>query len=245
MENEIGYHSSQLFLFGVIPGEAVLPFRFNVTFFFLILLGLLLLTRMEIWFGNKWKMIGAGGQDPNLRFLGLKFWNRGKEKPGIKEIILDEEESRSCYEELEEKLEALRIENESNRLALRFRQEQLVKLMELVGKIEGNKEIVLSMSTLVNKDRDERFLSYLDQVVTISNSPLIRKISLKFPGITKSELELCYWLYLGLDTKGISNLTFRSPGSVKVQRSRLRKKLGIRDLSQSLVSFLDQVDREG
>lgn len=245
MENEIGYHSSQLFLFGAVPSEAVLPFGFNTTFFFLVLLSLLFVKSIEVWFGSKMERIGAGREIPSLRFLGLKFWNRGKEKPPIKEIIPEKWEDRSPFEELEEELEALRIENESNRIALRFRQEQLVKLMELVGKIEGNREIVLNISALVNKDRDERFLSYLDQVVTISNSPLIRKISLKYPGITKAELELCYWLYLGLDTKGISNLTFRSPGSVKVQRSRLRKKLGIRDLSQSLVSFLDQIGREG
>lgn len=59
----------------------------------------------------------------------------------------------------------------------------------------------------------------------------------QFPSITNAEIKLCILLKLGMNTKDISSVLFQSLGSVRVARSRLRKKLEL-DASQNLLTFL-------
>jgi DNA-binding response OmpR family regulator len=60
-----------------------------------------------------------------------------------------------------------------------------------------------------------------------------------FPDLTTAELKLCTLLKLGLDNKSIASILHQSNDSIKVSRSRLRKKLGL-DTSQNLESFFIQ-----
>ncbi|MFO7868760.1 MAG: response regulator [Bacteroidales bacterium] len=51
------------------------------------------------------------------------------------------------------------------------------------------------------------------------------KLTQKHTNLTPGELKLCSLLRLNLSTKELSNITYTSPESLKVARSRLRKKL--------------------
>lgn len=59
------------------------------------------------------------------------------------------------------------------------------------------------------------------------------------PDLTATELKLCAFVRLGMNNKDIAAVLNQNPDSVKVSRSRLRKKLGI-DQSQNLESFLSK-----
>lgn len=59
------------------------------------------------------------------------------------------------------------------------------------------------------------------------------------PELSPSELRLCAYLRLGLNTKDIASLLFISPDSVKVFRSRIRKKLNL-DSETNLQLFLSK-----
>ena len=57
------------------------------------------------------------------------------------------------------------------------------------------------------------------------------------PELSPGEVKLSIFLKLGMNTKDIANLLFLTPESVKVARSRLRKKLGL-SLTDNLHSYL-------
>ena len=64
------------------------------------------------------------------------------------------------------------------------------------------------------------------------------KLSKEFPDITLNERRLCALLKLNLNTKEIASITNSNPDSVRVARTRLRKKLGLTNSELSLTDFL-------
>ena len=66
------------------------------------------------------------------------------------------------------------------------------------------------------------------------------KLCADFPNLTQSELRLCAFLKLNLNTKEIAAINNITINSAKVARSRLRKKLNISDINDNLVEFLSQ-----
>jgi len=80
----------------------------------------------------------------------------------------------------------------------------------------------------------EEFDYYFNQV----KMGFYENISKKFPGLTSADKRLCALLSLNLNTKEIAAITNLSPNSVRVFRTRIRKKLGINDQGTKLVDFL-------
>ena len=69
------------------------------------------------------------------------------------------------------------------------------------------------------------------------HSGFIQTLSEAHPELSPAEAKLSIFLKLGMNTKDIANLLYLTPESVKVARSRLRKKLGL-SLSHNLHSYL-------
>lgn len=67
-----------------------------------------------------------------------------------------------------------------------------------------------------------------------------RKILKLHPDLTPTELELCKMARLGLSIKELAALMFVTPESMRVSRSRLRKKLGL-ESEQNLQSYLSAI----
>ncbi len=84
---------------------------------------------------------------------------------------------------------------------------------------EIHNEIENRMST----DSWYRFNLSFDKVHQNFNKNLVAT----FPDLTATELKLCAFIRLGLKNKDIADLLNQSPDSIKVTRSRLRKKLNI------------------
>lgn len=62
----------------------------------------------------------------------------------------------------------------------------------------------------------------------------------RFPQLTPGEIRLCTLIKLGLNTKDMASLLYLSPESIKVSRSRLRKKLQLPN-EANLQNFFDSV----
>ncbi|MBS2100390.1 tetratricopeptide repeat protein [Carboxylicivirga linearis] len=61
------------------------------------------------------------------------------------------------------------------------------------------------------------------------------------PDLTPSELKICAFLKLNMNSKEISALIHQSIKSVEVKRSKIRKKLGLTNTDTNLVTFLNEL----
>jgi len=86
--------------------------------------------------------------------------------------------------------------------------------------------------TIIDKNL-KQFQNNVDEINYEFNSLLEKR----FPNLSKNEIQLCSLLRLKLSSKEIASIKNISPNSVKVLRSRLRKKLNI-DKSQDLQLFI-------
>lgn len=87
----------------------------------------------------------------------------------------------------------------------------------------------------VNKDSDD-FYQKVDEL----SSSFYARLHAQFEGLTKTEVRLCSFIKLDLNTKQIATLQNINPSSVKMSRNRLRKKLNLTpedDLSAFLRAF--------
>ncbi len=66
------------------------------------------------------------------------------------------------------------------------------------------------------------------------------KLQNLYPDLTPNEIKISAFLRLNMTTKDISAITFHSPKSIQVARTRLRKKLNI-DREENLVTYLQQL----
>jgi tetratricopeptide (TPR) repeat protein/DNA-binding CsgD family transcriptional regulator len=90
----------------------------------------------------------------------------------------------------------------------------------------------LKYSTHLDKEWDG-FKRYFEQVHTGFFDSLVAQ----YPELSAADLKLCALLKLNLETKEMASLLGISPDSVKVSRSRLRKKLNL-EAEQNLTLFL-------
>jgi tetratricopeptide (TPR) repeat protein len=67
-----------------------------------------------------------------------------------------------------------------------------------------------------------------------------RRLNKKFPHLTPNEKKLAAFLRLNMSTKDISAITFQSPSSIKIARSRLRKKMDLNS-GENLIAFLENI----
>lgn len=89
----------------------------------------------------------------------------------------------------------------------------------------------------LNIDKDwDNFKMHFEQV----HNDFFDQLKVKYPHLNSSDLKLCALLKLKLDTKEIASIMNISPQSVKVARSRLRKKLEL-DLTSNLSAFITQI----
>jgi DNA-binding CsgD family transcriptional regulator len=66
------------------------------------------------------------------------------------------------------------------------------------------------------------------------------KLQNLYPDLSPNEIKLSAFLRLNMTTKDISAITFHTPKSIQVARTRLRKKLGI-EREDNLVTYLQQL----
>jgi tetratricopeptide (TPR) repeat protein len=72
------------------------------------------------------------------------------------------------------------------------------------------------------------------------HADFFNNLSKKYPDLSPNEQRLAAFLKLNMSTKDISAITFQSANSIRMARSRMRKKMGINE-SDNLVAVLNQL----
>ncbi|MCG8700771.1 MAG: response regulator [Bacteroidales bacterium] len=141
-------------------------------------------------------------------------------------------------------LEQKNRELAENSMYLVKNNEFMIKIIDDLQFLSKNKDNSEKISTTVNKilesieskvkeDSWKRFDIYFERV----HHGFQKNLSTSYPSLLPHELRLCTFLRLGMNSKDIASVTFQSIDSVKVLRSRLRKKFEIgRDVN--LITFL-------
>ena len=80
----------------------------------------------------------------------------------------------------------------------------------------------------------------IDYFVPEFNSEFFQRLVKDYPNLSVNERRLCVLLNMNLTTKQIAEITKQTPHSIDIARGRLRSKLGIKDRSVSLQSFLSK-----
>lgn len=96
-------------------------------------------------------------------------------------------------------------------------------------------EISASIDEKIKTDSWKRFEVAFNAVY----DDFYKNLQIDFPDLTIAEIKLSAFLKLGLNTKDIASVLFIAPESVKVSRSRLRKKLGL-NADVNLQTFLSK-----
>lgn len=124
---------------------------------------------------------------------------------------------------------------ERNEALLKVKEE----LQKLYKKTEGNHDVKKTLHLLHDVEKNntnwEKFAGHFDEV----SNDFIKKIKIKFPKLTKTDLKICTYLQLNLSSKEIAQLMNITVRGVEIQRYRLRKKLNL-DQNQSLSAFLNE-----
>jgi len=94
-------------------------------------------------------------------------------------------------------------------------------------------QAIKEFNNRIKEDGWYRFNLSFDKVHKGFNKNLLKI----YPELTAGELKLCAFIRLGMNNKDIASVLNQSPDSVKVSRSRLRKKLCI-EQSQNLEAFI-------
>ncbi len=96
--------------------------------------------------------------------------------------------------------------------------------------------IINSINEKVKQDSWQKF----ELIIKSNNNNFTENLLKKFPNLTNSEIKLCTFLKLGMNTKEIASVLFQSIDSVKVARSRLRKKINLNS-EQNLSAYLSSL----
>jgi len=83
----------------------------------------------------------------------------------------------------------------------------------------------------------DKKLELLQQNINTLSKEFYDKLNRKFPGLTKTDIKLCSYIKLNLSNAHIAHLQNIDPGSVKVSRYRLKKKINLGP-DQDLNAFL-------
>ncbi len=145
---------------------------------------------------------------------------------------------------LEHELEMKNKEMTTNVMSLMKKNEMLSilsnKLIELKNKAVKPevKQAVTKIALELQKTADAEIYKEFEYRFNQIHVGFYDKLLKDYPDLTPGELRLCAFLRLNMSTKDISELTGQVPSSLETARYRLRKKLGISNTKENLITFL-------
>lgn len=134
-------------------------------------------------------------------------------------------------------LEALSANNTRKVQLTRNLIDELQKLMQEGDPQHGLRSLI---SNLRGQMSTEEKLEVLQADFEQVNAEFFERLQTQFPGLSKTEREICAYLKLNLSSKDIAALRNTSLNTINVARHRIRKKLGL-DRDDELEAFVQQV----
>jgi CheY-like chemotaxis protein len=115
------------------------------------------------------------------------------------------------------------------------------RLKQLEGMVAENtdaKSIIKELLENIEQKTREDNWGHFEVAFQNVHPEFSRNITQKFPILTPGEIRHCILIRLGMSNKDMASVLYQSPDSIKVNRSRIRKKLGIHN-EMNLQSFLN------
>jgi len=103
----------------------------------------------------------------------------------------------------------------------------LKKLIEIFDNNIEAKDLIYRLIDEINQKIKQDSWQHFEIAFENVHSEFSKNLISQFPHITPGELKLCILIKLGMNIKDMASLLYQSPASLKVSRSRLRKKLQI------------------
>lgn len=102
---------------------------------------------------------------------------------------------------------------------------------------EGTEDNIEKLIKNLNSDMSPNAWNQIEQKIKDTDQNFFRSIGEKHPNLTPAEMKLSLYLRMNLSTKEISGLTFQTYDSVRIARTRLRKKLNLTN-DDNLVGYI-------
>lgn len=175
---------------------------------------------------------------PLLKKRLLGFLVTTKQKRILKEI-----EEKSAMLQKEVTLKDIEITNYLLKLANnnQLGEQICLKLKKIGDRLSGENKALLPDIQEIIRDVEfyhkSSFWETLDEHFIRSHPDFTKNLLAKHPTITPAEIKLATLLSLQLNTKEIANVMIQSYDSIRVSRTRLRKKLGLNN-GDNLQSYL-------
>lgn len=115
--------------------------------------------------------------------------------------------------------------------------QELTHKLDVIRKSGDKSELSEIVAELKSEKLKDNRVIILKQNIENLNYSFISKLKEQFPELTRTDIEICSFIRLGLTSKEIANIRSTSVFSVKSSRYRIRKKLHL-DKDTSLTSYL-------
>ena len=199
----------------------------------------------------------------SLLFVILIFLFTQRLKTHKQKVLLFQEEKKVNKLELEKKqllLEKRKAENEKLKLDLEYKNKELAsKTMSSFQTNEFYQQLenyLFQLKNSINKDiknESSKIITKIINQISVKQSGdmweefeirflevhknFYSKLRKKYPDLSPNEKKLCAFLKLNMTTKEMSKITYQSPNSIRVARTRLRKKLQLSS-DENLTNFI-------
>ncbi|MFO8234116.1 MAG: tetratricopeptide repeat protein [Bacteroidales bacterium] len=159
-----------------------------------------------------------------------------------KQIIRTQKRQIGEKQQLKQALDNKKSEIHSKNLQLLSKGQMIKKLSKQLNEFKSSlhtpqKAEIQNFINELNTGTDEKLYEEIELIKGEDGDDFFRKLGELSPKLTPNERKLCALLKLNLSTKEISKITRQSPQSIRVARSRVRKKLNISNKT-NLTNFL-------
>ncbi len=137
-----------------------------------------------------------------------------------------------------DRLESLNNQIEENSMRVQFFNELLTDLKKQLEAIVSDNNNLKINKIISNLSASQTLI--LANEKTMPDNKFVKKLLEKHPNLTPQEIQLSFLVMRGLSSKEISSQTFRELSTVRVARSRLRKKLSL-ETDDNLSLYLKQI----
>ncbi|MCK9205047.1 MAG: LuxR family transcriptional regulator [Bacteroidales bacterium] len=180
--------------------------------FILILFLLLIVLALLIVFFYKWAKLRQQYMIREKNSLNTEIGIKKKELSVILKEQMKDNESINCFlKEMDDKVEGLG---------------------------ENNRKVFSKMVSQFKNQHDKKIWEEFEIRFKNENEVFYNILSKTYDTLTPAELKICLLLRIDMPTKDIATVLFKSEASIEVDRSRIRKKLGINNRNINLTEFL-------
>jgi len=179
----------------------------------------------------------------NCMYFGIKYWRRSiRQTEKRLRAEFDAKKSRSTQDRIQKELEHKNRELMTKTMYLAKHNEFLITISDLIqgpGEIDSgtSREILSKINdSLSIEDQWKEFDLWFNEV----HQDFCDSLRDHFPELSPREMKICAFLKLKLSSKEIADLTHLTVGTIEQYRTRLRKKLELRE-GENIQLFLDSL----